>query len=180
MCLGTEVQGFLGGEMKGYLEGSVAGWQEDQCMGSHSEVLTPVAFSPLLLDVHDLCWLLFQWLPLCFLSFCPCSALEHCATICMFGFCYGTTCLMDRIGFPVSLLTPDPFSAAAADIFCLCPCSPMLMGMGGLILGLASLNKFACEWWVRGQISPNEWTLQKYWFLNSVRALTDAYNLRCE
>lgn len=141
MCLGTEVQGFLGGEMKGYLEGSVAGWQEDQCLGSHSEVLTPVAFSPLLLDVHDLYWLLFQWLPLCFLSFCSCSALEHCATICMFGFCYGTTCLMDRMGFPVSLLTPDPLSAAVADIFCLCPCSPMLMGMGGLFQAwLPSIN----------------------------------------
>lgn len=35
---------------------------------------------------------------------------------------------MDRMGFPVSLLAPDPLSAAAADIFCLCPCSPMLMG----------------------------------------------------
>lgn len=39
---------------------------------------------------------------------------------------------MDRMGFPVSLLAPDPLSAAAADIFCLCPCSPMLMGTGGL------------------------------------------------
>lgn len=32
----------------------------------------------------------------------------------------------------VSLLVPDSLSAAAADIFCLCPCSPMHMGMGGL------------------------------------------------
>lgn len=39
---------------------------------------------------------------------------------------------MDRMGFPVSLLAPDPLSAAAADVFCLCPCSPTLMGMGGL------------------------------------------------
>lgn len=131
-------------------------------MGNCSEVLTPVAFRPFLLDVHDLYWLLVQWFPFCFLSFCSCNALEHCATICMFGFCYGTSWVMDRIGFPVSCLAPDPLSAAAADIFCLCPCSPMLMGSGWPIPGLGSLARFAYEWWGHGQISPNEWTLQKY------------------
>lgn len=40
---------------------------------------------------------------------------------------------MDRMGFPMFLLAPDPLSAAAAaDIFWFCPCSPMLMGVGGL------------------------------------------------
>lgn len=101
-------------------------------MSSCSEVLIPVAFSPLLLHVHDLYWLLFQWFPFCFLSFCSCSALEHCATICMFEFGYGASCVMDRMDFHMYLLAPDPLSAAAADIFCLCPCSPMLTGMGGL------------------------------------------------
>lgn len=32
---------------------------------------------------------------------------------------------------PMSLLAPDLLSTAEEDIFCLCPCSPRLTGMGG-------------------------------------------------
>lgn len=79
----------------------------------------------------------------------------------MCGFCYDATCVMDRMGFPASLLVP--LSAAAANIFCLCPRSPMLVGMGGLFQ----------SWNPSTDLPMNGVSMDKFSQMNGLRRNTD-------